>query len=265
MATWRLAHLVMVTVLVSMVLATAGRGEVATPEAGEDARWLTDPANLDCVTDTDALPGTVAAGWRAYPLDSDVLPFAEAQPEDREAVAEVFRALQACDRSGSGAELDAFFSENAVLMPPLGQAQRDEMSVATAREISEALGVVDPLTFVIEGKPLPADASTGGPMTASRRVLLPGDVVQLADSRLGAPLRLFVRTNAPEGAAFLLGQRGFLETGFLIFTIEDVRWVIDQVLTICLGDCDGFWQAYEGTGTPVASPVAVPENRSGNA
>lgn len=254
MTTWRLTQLALAMALASLLLASPALAQVATPDARESARWLTVPADMACVTDPASLPGAVAPGWRPYPLDSGVLPFTEARPEDREAVAEVFLALQACDRNGSGADRDVFFSADAMLMPD--GARPDEPSAATARQVSEALGIDDPLTFAFEGEPLPDDASTGGWMTESRRVLLPGDVVQLADGRLGAPLRVFMRTNAPEGAAFLPGQRGFLETGFLIFTIEDGRWVVDEELTICLGECDAFWQRYEGEATPVASPVA---------
>ena len=118
MATWRLSRLVLAMSLATLLLVTPAWARMATPEADENARWLADPADLECITDPEALPGAVAPGWRAYPLDSEVLPFSEARPEDRETVAEVFLALQACVRNGSPEAQDAFFSGNAVLMPP---------------------------------------------------------------------------------------------------------------------------------------------------
>lgn len=259
--------------VVAIVIAMAGVAfqawaAGATPEAErEDEYWLRDPATVECQLDPAQLPGALAPGWHAFPSDGTILPFAEADPADRQAAAEVFLVLQACNRHGRADEaMQVLFSEDARRKLGGEDGVFTPADMALAREISAVVGgEAGPLDFIIEQEPLPPEASTGGAMTASRRVLLPDDVVQLADGRIGAPLRVVVRTNAPQGAGFLIEQRGYLETGFVIFDVADGRWVLDDVLPLCLGECDDFWRWRAGEATPEATPSVQGGIRHGNA
>jgi hypothetical protein len=145
----------------------------------------------------------------------------------------------------------AGFAEDSNLPP-----ERLARDLALGREISAAYADRDPISFVIEGEPLPGNASSGGYGSASRRVLLPEEVVLLADGRIGGPTHVFFRTSDPGGAASHLASAGYLETGFLIFTPENRRWVIDEYLPMCLGECDGYWASLEVDATPTGAEGA---------
>jgi len=230
-----------------------------TPAASDpNAHWLQDPALNHCAkATTDPFPATIETAWDA--LVARYLPFAAAPEPMRMQIASHYLLLQTgCAPNEAG--IPAVSDEFRGILPPGEGATREQVELAMA--ISAALpNHDDPLAYVVEGEALPANASDPpGSMASSRPVMLPDDVVVLPDGRLGAPLRQFVQTNHPDGVEGWVGQAGYVETIFAIFAEEDGVWAFDEVLPVCLGDCDDYWAFYLAStqGTPGASPVASP-------
>jgi hypothetical protein len=231
----------------------------ATPDTSADSRWLVDPSTLDCVLDPAQLPGALAAGWHELTPEAGILPFKIADPADRKAAAKVYQLSEACWKAGRENDVMWVLYSDDLRERIVARDVLPASSVALGQEVSEALGVDDPTDLVIEGEPLPSSmgSAEGGYPIQSRGVVLPEDVVKLADGRIGTPLRILARTNDPGGVTAQLERAGHLKTTFMIFDVRDGRWVVDEILPICLGDCDGYWDSREQPATPVASPVGV--------
>jgi hypothetical protein len=224
---------------------------VASPVVSND-KWLVDPDAAACAVDPANPPGAVDGEWMGSASNAGLLPFSDTTSGNRTAAAEVYLQFRICRDDEVVTDLlvtHAFaegFAEDSALPP-----ERLARDLALGQEISEADADREPMSFVIEGEPLPRDFSSPGYGSSSRPVLLPDDVVQLADGRIGGPTHEFFQTNDPGGAASYLAPAGYLETGFVIFAVENGRWVIDEFLPICLGDCDAYWAAREAESTPV--------------
>lgn len=239
----------------ALAAASPNASPVASPMAGDD-RWLVDPNTVACTVDPANPPGTVAEGWIGFAPNGGLLPLSETSPINQTAAAEVYLQFRICHVDDSATDVlvsDAFaevLTAEGSDIPPEQQA--------LARQVSDAYAGKDPMSYVIEGDPLPTSTSSPGSFAGeSRRVLLPDDIVQLADGRIGGPAHVFFRTNDPTGTASHLGLPAFLETGFVIFTAEDGRWVIDDYLQICIGDCDTYWASRDVDGTPALAPAAI--------
>jgi hypothetical protein len=232
-------------------VSTPAASPVASPVVSND-KWLVDPAAAACAVDPANPPGAVDGEWMGSASNAGLLPFSDTTSGNRTAAAEVYLQFRICRDDEVVTDLlvtHAFaegFAEDSALPP-----ERLARDLALRQEISEAYADREPMSFVIEGEPLPRDFSSPGYGSSSRPVLLPDDVVQLADGRIGGPTHEFFRTNDPGGAASYLAPAGYLETGFVIFAVENGRWVIDEFLPICLGDCDAYWAAREAESTPV--------------
>lgn len=100
-------------------------------------------------------------------------------------------------------------------------------------------------------------------MGSFRHVILPESVVQLPDGRVAAPSHIYLQTNDPDGAAGWFGDRQYIDVFFYVFDPTVPGMPMDEVITICLGDCDAYWASYTiatEVGTPVATPATTPAN-----
>jgi len=129
--------------------------------------------------------------------------------------------------------------------------------------ISEALGYYDPIEILIANDEAAEIVGEDGYTYVQKYfVLLPEDVVQLPDGRLGGILRIQQVSSDP-GAWYLDG--GAAWTLFVVFDDVDGKWAVDESFAVCVGHCDDFWSETETTGqavatatsTPAASPVAT--------
>src|SRR5690606_2398129 len=54
----------------------------------------------------------------------------------------------------------------------------------------------------------------------------------------------------------------FAPANFTVFARVDGHWLVDEIIHLCIGDCDAFWAELAGdtplSATPAASPVASP-------
>lgn len=242
---------------------------MASP-AAESSRWLRYPDSSDCTSQSvPAEPGTQAYDPLAAPL-----PFNPASPDDQLAAAEVYFQVQACEPLANLPEpqttganglmtVDTSSLDSPLLSAELGfgfgqpgePVSPELLRYVTA--LTDALPDQEPLDYIIEGERLPDSYSTGGYMSQSHRVLLPEDIVRLADGRIGGPTRIFYQTNDPGGAASMLAMHPFIETGFVILTVEDGRWVLDEYLPICIGDCELYWRSFRDQEWPGGTPPSV--------
>lgn len=249
--------------------ATRPATPVASPTAGT-SRWLRYPDLSDCTSQSvPAEPGT-----QAYDPLPGPLPFGPASSDDQFAAAEVYYQVQACEPLANLPEpqatgtnglmtVDTSSLDSPLLSAELGfgfgqpgePVSPELLRYVTA--LTDALPDQEPLDYIIEGDPLPASDSSGGVMTQSHRVILPEDIVRLADGRIGGPARLFFQTNVVGGAAAYIANQPFLETAFVILTVEDGRWVLDEYLTICIGDCELYWRSYRDQQWPGGTPPSV--------
>lgn len=242
-------------------VATTAAPEASPAADSEAERWITDPATATCETDPANPPGAVDGDWVGFAPLAEPLPFSETSPINQTAAAEVYLQFRTCQTDAVVTDLlisdtfAQFVAAESGDVPPEHQAQ----TILLGQRISEWYADRDPMSYVIEGDPLPGDASSPDSFTGqSRRVLLPDDIVQLADGRIGGPAHVFVRTNNPSGAAQLPGLPESLETAFVIFTAENGRWVIDDYLPICLGDCDAYWTSFAERSDLPATAVTIP-------
>ncbi len=241
----------------------------ASPEA-ETERWLTDADQAECT------PGGVPAtpGSQPHVPGRGPLPFSPADPAEQLAAAEVYLQFHACDLLGALPEPSATGANgaNGLLTVDASSLESPLLSAEVAfgsglsvepidpqlqrylSELSAALPNQEWMDYIIEGPQLVAAASPGGFTSKSHRVVLPEDIMRLADGRIGGPMRIYLQTNDPGRAASLFAMRPFVETGFVILTVENGRWVIDELLTICVGDCARYWQSFGTQATPEAAP-----------
>jgi hypothetical protein len=165
-----------------------------------------------------------------------------------------------CDPGAAGVPA---VSDTVSIFPPPGVEPVSRQRLDTAMALSNAVGAANALDFVIEGDPLPAGASQGGPMASWRRILLPDFVVQLADGRYGAPLHLYMQTNHPGGVnQWIAGQGGWIETSFVIYAMEGSTLELEEIVSICLGECGAYWAAYEVAQPVPATPGATRHDRA---
>lgn len=102
-------------------------------------------------------------------------------------------------------------------------------------------------------------------------IFLPENSIQFLDGRVGVPITYMITSDALWNNLGSRSSNG--ETSIYIFAPTEGEWKLDEVLPICLGDCDAYWTEQEaniGTpvvtaspsspipGTPIASPAASP-------
>jgi hypothetical protein len=104
---------------------------------------------------------------------------------------------------------------------------------------------------------------------AFARVLLPGNVVRLADGRVGGPMTWII--SPPDGAtprvANEIANSPYLLVDYMIFASapdQPSRWQVDEYLPLCTGDCDQYYELLRSQ-FPSSGTSASPEALSGDA
>jgi hypothetical protein len=230
--------------------------QAATPASDDNAEWLVNPEENDCERNVNPLPDTFPALEGTIAI-GDYIPFAEADPETQVTIARQFQLLAA--NCASGPDGNPMISEDmsAIPDPSEGPVTQEQLDLAIA--VSGAFSTRDPLDFVLEAEPGLISPIGYEQVTASIGIMFPESVVQLPDGRYGAPLHIAIETIDPAGARGLIAEQGVLITPLYIFTtLENGSPQLDEVLWICLGDCDDYWASYEIINSPIATPAASP-------
>ncbi|MDQ3656871.1 MAG: hypothetical protein M3457_17590 [Chloroflexota bacterium] len=225
---------------------------IATPDAA-DRQWLTPLTEASCAVST---PESVSAPPTAPAIETDpanYVPFATADTVDREAAATTYlRLTSGCEASGDAPLKTG--NGDTILGDP-GREGTTQSQIETARAISEALRYGDPIEILIANAEAAEIVSEDGYTSVQKYfVLLPEDVVQLPDGRLGGMLRIQQVSSDP----------GFwtLEfpatTLFMVFEEVSGQWAIAESFVVCIGQCDDYWSESETTGQSVATATPAP-------
>jgi len=187
-------------------------------------------------------------------------------------VAEANRTWRSCTLYGLPGEYRAMESPRFISelgsSGVFGGASQDELDDAyeTLRYLSDTVLSrnldayrIESATFEREAKSILPEG-TNRPVAEMASVMLPEQMVRLPDGRMGGPVSI---VHAPFAKGFdpSVGQ-DTLFVQFNIFTRDPTQndaWVIDEVLQLCTGECDAYWQSLArdigyGTGTPEATP-----------
>ncbi|MBA2469525.1 MAG: hypothetical protein H0V37_08985 [Chloroflexia bacterium] len=168
--------------------ATKPRLTIATPD-DVDRQWLSPLMNKDCLLSAEERAATPPALPSVVTDPANYVPFATADEADQVAAATTFLRVA----SGCEAPTDASLvvdGGGAVLAVP-GETGVSQSQLDTAQAISEALGYTDPIEILIANAAASRITDGNGVYTLHpQRVLLPNDVVQLPDGRLGGMLRI---------------------------------------------------------------------------
>lgn len=78
-------------------------------------------------------------------------------------------------------------------------------------------------------------------------IVLPENAIQFPDGRIGVPLTLMITS---DDLWKHLASELSSQSNIYIFSLADGTWQLDEVLPLCLGNCDAFWQ--EAMGTPAS-------------
>lgn len=245
-------------------LAASPDASFAVISADEEA-WLIDPGLYPCVKMSSNLMASVILG--SIDTNSDnYLPFSPATEADGHAVAESYLFnYNNCDPEDVGY---TYLSDEIGTFPQ----EMDGVAVGTADEITLAKRISaeignNPLELLIDGPDvtLPVTNTPTSIIGRSRPVVLPRSAITLPDGRIGVPALGLVQTNHPSGAAGLISDQGnYVTTQFLVYTIEDGHAVLEDIISVCIGECESYWTSIQIVGTPVASPPASP-NANANA
>jgi hypothetical protein len=225
----------------------------STP-TGDINEWLVAPDDIDC--GSFGTPDPNSTGFdlgqnTSASIDVEAyLPFGEAPALEQRPIAERYMLLGAeCPRAAT----DTGVADDAFMMP-FDYASDDQ--VAAAQQISAAMPNQDYREYFILQ---PSLDTTGEDRQLSRTVVLPGDVIQLADGRLGVPARFYLvgQTSVLD----VTGGREYASTMFLVFDRVDGHWLVDEIIQVCIGECDEYWAVLAGDlpadtlATPLASPA----------
>jgi hypothetical protein len=235
----------------------------ASPEADDSGQWLRHPDNIDCVrADPDPLADEPTVARRSMPL-GDYLPFSNPSPDEQVVIAtKAQQLIVGCDL-GSEPLISEDFS---YFDTPYGEAVTIQQ-LDTARALSETVQTDDLMDHIVVADEPRAINMDGDLYSFSRRTLLPESIVLLPDGRLGGPLTAVLpSTDSRDEIATYIAERGQIETNFVIFERQGDTWVLDESITLCLGECNDWWAMYRlsvespTAATPAASPVADDES-----
>jgi hypothetical protein len=249
--------------------ATPGASPVASPDLAtptdDISEWLIDPEDIDCERgyDTTITPESPPLdGWptdRPMPVD-DYLPLTGAQAADQRAIAERFLRISVGCLPTSD---DPVVSDDFHWMPGPSVVNATADQIESAQQISAALPMQDYRDYYVIRPPSLGTPAAGESPLNGTGVLLPRDVMQLPDGRIGAPLRVVIESDDPDGAIHAMtGGRNVATPVFLVFEREGDRWLYDELFLLCFGDCDEYWAVVAGDlpvddlATPVATPAA---------
>jgi len=181
------------------------------------------------------------------------IPFAPADEADQVAAATTYLRIT----SGCEATRDVpLRTENgeAILGIP-GREGTTQSQIETAMAISGILGHTDPIEILIaNNEALEIEGEEGFTYIQKYFVLLPEDVVQLPDGRLGGLLRIQQISTLP--GAWTLE----FPTTTLFVTFEEVngQWALAESFVVCVSQCEALWSATSMTGPATAKPTASP-------
>ena len=172
------------------------------------------------------------------------------------------RLTSGCEASG---DAPLITGNGDIILGDPGRAGTTQSQIDTAMAISEALRYGDPIEILIANDQAAEIVDEDGYTYVQKYfVLLPEDVVQLPDGRLGGILRIQQVSSDP-GAWYLDG--GAAWTLFVVFEEVNGKWAVAASFAVCVGHCDDFWSETEtettgqavatATSTPAASPVAT--------
>jgi len=235
---------------------------IATPDAA-DHQWYSPLMNEDCALSAEERAATPAALPSKVTDPADYVPFTAANEADRIAAATTYlRVVSGCEApgdatllaEGGGAVLDGV-AENG-----LNQSQID-----TAQAITEALGYTDPIALLVANASASTITDGEGVYTLHpQHVLLPDNIVQLPDGRLGGMARIQV---LPEPTG-VWDWYGSVVTLFVVFDEvdeSDGTWAMAESFLIFVGpgyvpehEVDSSGLTDPAMATPIASPVASP-------
>ena len=140
-----------------------------------------------------------------------------------------------------------YVSNNGFVADTSPQEQRLQLT-QHSRELSAQLPIQDPLHYI-------AVSEREGDQTPELlgNFYLPENGFLLSDGRIVIPATK-VFANNPENV--------YLPGGMIILSNESGKWLVDEALNLCVGDCDDYWaESMATTVGPTASPAATPEDQ----
>lgn len=218
---------------------------------------------------TTTVPGTRLYGPPSTPTASDA-----------QAASAALTNVLACggdldaEETSARDQLAPFFTTRLLseTTEDLDQPQLSNDQVSSAMSLSTALAA-DPWMYLPYLRADEDDPTNPWPGQSPSLSSLPGgyqavfaeDAIALPDGRVGVPVTLMV---TDEDLWTELSRQRAQETRLYIFAVEDGALRIDEVLPLCIGDCDAFWadelattqaQATVITSEPTAAPERVIE------
>lgn len=210
-------------------------------------------------------------------------PVAPADPRRAQEVSDANRVFQSCHSFGRTSGLWAMLSPRLISegagSPYVDAIARNsptfEEYVATHRQLSETLLAGGTGEYeIVSGEEVPIDENGEVPLTGLwLPVVLPEDMVQFPDGRIGGPGTSLLPANHEEATQALDGGSQatpspveFELVSYFIYSqdpTQDGRWVLDELLTLCASGCDAYYPGIEviyqaNTMIPPATPVATP-------
>lgn len=227
---------------------------IATPNAAY-RQWLAPVTDAACVFSTPELSAAPPTAPAIETDPADYLPFGTADEADQEAAAITYLRLSSgCEDNDDRPLVPE--SAGAILGSP-GETGITQSQIDTARAISDALGYTDPIEIMIANEEAVEITDEDGFTYIQKYfVLLPEDVVQLPDGRLGGMLRIQQDSNVPGAWA----QDFPATTLFVTFERISGQWALAESFVVCVGQCQDFWtetlMTMPASATPAARPTA---------
>ncbi len=211
-------------------------------------RWLVPFSAMDCTppdpNDPNAIDGSSLPTNLVIDVDSH-LPYGEAPSEQQVAIADQAQLImsQCADMT--------MFTDDFTWMGVAEWVPLTAEQLAASQKISKALPDQNPANYFIVRPSIDPDFR-------GRSVLLPEDVMMLADGRLGAPTRMLLSLQSDADWVHSQMQDGsFAISVFYTFEQEGQEWLLDEMFPVCIGECGDFWTAaandtnLEGTPGPM--------------
>jgi len=220
----------------------------ATPEgsASNDA-WLTYVQPEECTLERKA-PSEVTklqAETDGWPIPT-YGPGTSPASTDAESAATAARALTSCfmyrsdGNYSSGPFLWRYTSPNSPLFTPEASVEHQE---SNGRDVSRDLSDLSPADLLVRTGIQPDQAQEEMPVT-----FLPDQAIQFPDGRIGIPMAYLI----PAGTSYEIPEA--LYTTLFVVSNESGTWLLDDSLSVCIGECDAYlnggpWNgnAYIGT------------------
>lgn len=191
-----------------------------------------------------------------------------ANPASAQAAVDAARTWRACieyqmEDQHRGVETDAFirmweanFSETQpgfrAQRAGLGQELSPQLDMLTASDFVVVTAVEPPqeLLDVWEGN------TTGPGAMVNSLTYNPDAAFVLDDGRILIPETMLIwDTETPRSdESHQISSQSILTGQVIILANEDGRWKVDELLYICLGECDVFWAGFSSPASPTATP-----------